>query len=208
MSQKVDTARKKSPREGLLFHSGGATPDLRRRMRGWGWAAGVALLVALAIPGLAAAAPPSNDTVDGAIEIMAGMFRATIDTTEATTDEIDAQVRGYCGDPPVAMEASAWFKISGGETGALRSVDVTASDYNAWLLLLVGTPGTGRVPAVVPVVWAYSWGPGSRPTSWCSTPLKAGRTVARFSWSATTAARHPRRTSRSTREGLLVLSRA
>ena len=57
---------------------------------------------------LALAAAPSNDTFANAKLVTLG-FSETLDTTEATTDAIDAQALESCGAPAVA--ATVWYAL-------------------------------------------------------------------------------------------------
>jgi hypothetical protein len=83
------------------------------------------------------AAPPANDTIEGATTASLG-FSEVIDTTEATTDTIDAQLNETCGAPATA--ASVWYTLTLAETSAVV-VDVSASDYPAGILVGTGSPG-------------------------------------------------------------------
>jgi hypothetical protein len=85
----------------------------------------------------AAAAPPSNDTLTGAIPTAIG-FSEERDTTEATTDADDAQLDATCGAP--ATDASVWYSFTpAADTEVV--VDVSQSSYTATVLVGVGTPG-------------------------------------------------------------------
>jgi hypothetical protein len=97
---------------------------------------GVAALVLVAP---AAAAPPANDTFAGAVTISTLPFSDTLDTTEATTDADDANANANCGAP--ATEASVWYAFTpAASTGV--SVDVSASDYSAGVIVVTGSPGS------------------------------------------------------------------
>ncbi|RYP85019.1 hypothetical protein EKO23_13585 [Nocardioides guangzhouensis] len=98
------------------------------------WAAAIAA-AAILTPAPASAAPPSNDTIDGAISASVG-FSQVLDTTEATTDEQDTQFNETCGAP--ATDASVWYTVAG--TGAGVVVDVSASSYSAGVMVGTGTP--------------------------------------------------------------------
>jgi len=100
---------------------------------------GAALLVAtLSVGGPpAAAAPPGNDTIAGATPASLG-FNAASDTTEATTDAIDAQLNESCGAP--ATDASVWYSLTlPADSGVI--IDVSNSGYSAGVLVGEGTPG-------------------------------------------------------------------
>ena len=85
----------------------------------------------------ASAAPPSNDTIGGAVSIGAIPFADSLDTTEATTDAEDEAVNAGCGAP--ATDASVWYTLEG--TGGDLLVDVSQSDYSAGIIVASGSPG-------------------------------------------------------------------
>jgi hypothetical protein len=85
----------------------------------------------------AVAAAPGNDLIAGATAASVG-FSEVIDTTEATTDAVDAQLNDSCGAP--ATDASVWYTVNlAADSGVV--VDVSASDYSAGVLVGVGTAG-------------------------------------------------------------------
>lgn len=86
----------------------------------------------------AAAAAPSNDTIDQATSIGGIPFTETIDTSEATTDAEDAALNANCGAP--ATDTSVWYVLEG--TGGDIFVDVSSSDYSAGVLVGSGSPGS------------------------------------------------------------------
>jgi hypothetical protein len=96
-------------------------------------AASMAVLGALP----ASAAPPSNDTIDGARVIAAVPFNETVDTTEATTDAQDVQINANCGAP--ATNGSIWYALTATAAGYL--VDVSQSNFTAGVIVATGTPG-------------------------------------------------------------------
>ncbi|MBM7799254.1 hypothetical protein JOE57_002175 [Microlunatus panaciterrae] len=115
---------------------------------------GAALLaIVLSIGGLPAmAAPPSNDTIAGAIPVSLG-YSATSDTTEATTDATDAQLNETCGAP--ATDASVWYSLTvPADSGVI--VDVSGSSYSAGVIVGVGTPGALTNVACGPGTVAFS----------------------------------------------------
>lgn len=85
----------------------------------------------------ASAAPPSNDTIDGARAISAVPFNETVDTTEATTDAEDARINATCGAP--ATNGSIWYTITA--TAPAYLVDVSQSNFTAGVIVATGTPG-------------------------------------------------------------------
>jgi len=84
------------------------------------------------------AAPPVNDTVDNAISVDVG-FDDSVDTTEATTDAVDAQLNETCGAP--ATDASVWYLLEP-SADVTVIIDVSASNYPAGVAVGVGTPGS------------------------------------------------------------------
>jgi hypothetical protein len=86
------------------------------------------------VPALAAA--PSNDTFAGARLVTLG-FNEILDTTEATTDDIDAQLLQTCEAP--AAIASVWYALDG--DGSRVLIDGRDSDYTAALIVVSGSPG-------------------------------------------------------------------
>ena len=83
------------------------------------------------------AAAPANDTIEGATAASLG-FSEVIDTTEATTDAVDAQLNETCGAP--ATDASVWYTLTLAEASDVF-VDVSDSDYPAGVLVGTGSPG-------------------------------------------------------------------
>lgn len=112
--------------------------------------ASVAVLVLVAMPAVALAAVPSNDTFGNATTVTVG-FSEVLDTTEATTDADDAQLNESCGAP--ATDASVWYAIEG--TGATVIIDVAASDYTAGVLVGIGTQGSLKTVACGPDAVAF-----------------------------------------------------
>lgn len=98
-----------------------------------------------------AAAAPSNDTIGAATVITAIPFTETVDTTEATTDDDDAQLNEVCGAP--ATDASVWYQLEG--TGSEILVDVGASDYSAGVLVGTGSPGSLEIVACGPTAVSF-----------------------------------------------------
>lgn len=97
------------------------------------------------------AAPPSNDTIGGAIAITTIPYSNTQDTTEATTDADDTALNENCGAP--ATDASVWYTLEG--TGGDILVDVSASDYSAGVLVGAGSPGSLEIVACGPGATAF-----------------------------------------------------
>jgi uncharacterized protein DUF6299 len=97
------------------------------------------VVAALVLVAPAAAAPPANDTFAGAVTISGLPFSETVDTTEATTDADDANANANCGAP--ATEASVWYAFTPASATGV-SVDVSASDYSAGVIVVTGSPGS------------------------------------------------------------------
>lgn len=112
-----------------------------------------AMIAALVAAAPAAAAPPPNDTFGGAVTISTLPFSATVDTTEATTDAVDAEANADCGAP--ATEASVWYAFTPVADTTVQ-VDVSASDYSAGVLVVTGSPGDFTVVNCGPGVVGFS----------------------------------------------------
>jgi Family of unknown function (DUF6299) len=96
-----------------------------------------AILVSTFVTLPANAAPPSADTIGGALTASLGTTR-TLNTTEATTDSVDAGLNANCGAP--ATDASVWYKLTLSSTSGVI-VDVSASTYSAGVIVASGSPG-------------------------------------------------------------------
>jgi hypothetical protein len=96
-------------------------------------------VLALVVTAPAAAAPPANDTFGGAEPIASLPYSATLDTSEATNDAVDAEANAQCGAP--ATEASVWYSYAAGTSSAVV-VDVSQSDYSAGVIVVRGSPGS------------------------------------------------------------------
>ncbi len=83
------------------------------------------------------AAPPVNDTVDNAVPVTVG-YADTLNTSEATTDAVDAQLNETCGAP--ATDASVWYLLEPAVDTAVI-IDVSRSNYPAGVAVGVGSPG-------------------------------------------------------------------
>ncbi|MDQ1385297.1 MAG: hypothetical protein QOG65_2676 [Actinomycetota bacterium] len=82
---------------------------------------------------------PANDKIGHAAVVSALPYRATLDTTAATTDAVDAQANATCGAP--ATGNSVWYKFTAGPNDRNIFVDASFSDFNAGVLIAKGTPG-------------------------------------------------------------------
>jgi hypothetical protein len=83
---------------------------------------------------------PANDKIDHAVAVSRFPFRATLDTTAATTDAVDTQANASCGAPETGN--SVWYKFKPGPNHRNIFVDASASDYNAGILIARGAPGS------------------------------------------------------------------
>ncbi len=97
----------------------------------------VLLLLSL-MSGTALAAAPSNDTFTGATAVTLG-FSEVLDTTEATTDNNDAQLNDQCGWS-LATDASVWYAFTVA-ADATVVIDVLQSSYPAGILVGTGSEG-------------------------------------------------------------------
>lgn len=102
---------------------------------------GVATAVTIVVGFTAApawAAPPVNDTVDNAVPVTVG-YSDTLNTTDATTDAVDAQLNESCGAP--ATDASVWYLLEPAADTAVI-IDVSRSNYPAGVAVGIGSPGS------------------------------------------------------------------
>lgn len=119
-------------------------------------ATAAATLLLTPVSALAAfAAPPPNDNPSGATPLTMGTV--TEDTSEATTDSIDAALNEQCGAP--TTEGSVWFTFTDDGSGVL--FDVTGSDYSAGVMVTVGDPADGNLIACGPGVVGVRNEPGT-----------------------------------------------
>ena len=96
----------------------------------------VALIPAVAVSA-ANAATPSNDAVSGATVIGSLPTTITQDTTQATTDAVDAALNADCGAP--ATNASVWFEYTD-VAGAGFIATMENSDYSGGFFVTEGDP--------------------------------------------------------------------
>ncbi len=87
----------------------------------------------------AAAVVPGNDTLAGATVIGTLPFEQTLDTTSATTDDIDVEANAACG-APVTL-ASVWYDYTATSDDALI-IDVSQSNFPAGVIVVSGDPGS------------------------------------------------------------------
>lgn len=86
----------------------------------------------------ARAAAPGNDLIGGATSATLG-FSESLDTSEATTDAVDAAVNSSCGAP--ATDASVWYAYTPATDGG-TIVNVSSSTYSAGVIVATGSPGS------------------------------------------------------------------
>lgn len=104
--------------------------------------AGVVLVSGFSVA--AYAAPPSNDTAGGATVITSLPTTISEDTTQATTDALDATLNANCGAP--ATNASVWFTYTD-TTGAGFVASMANSDYSGGFMVTQGDPSLGNLVA-------------------------------------------------------------
>ena len=116
----------------------------------------VALIPAVAVSA-ANAATPSNDAVSGATVIGSLPTTITQDTTQATTDAVDAALNADCGAP--ATNASVWFEYTD-VAGAGFIATMENSDYSGGFFVTEGDPSLGNLVACGPTTVGVQTTPG------------------------------------------------
>ena len=113
---------------------------------------GLVLALTMGSAGPASAAPPANDTYRGRTVITALPFTTTLNTTQARTGPLDAEMNRDCGAP--ATDASVWYQHRAAANGFLLA-DVSASNYTAGVIVATGAPGSFQLVACGPggVIW-------------------------------------------------------
>ncbi|MBO9524422.1 MAG: hypothetical protein J7518_23025 [Nocardioidaceae bacterium] len=121
-----------------------------------------AVAAAVLVPALtitaADAAAPGNDTAAGATDV--GSLPASFDqdTTQATTDALDASLNNDCGAP--FTNASVWFKYTE-TTGDGFIASMTDSDYSGGFIVTEGDPADGNLVACGPGAVGVATSPGT-----------------------------------------------
>lgn len=87
----------------------------------------------------ALAAVPTNDTPAGALAVVKG-GSYVVDTTEATTDALDATLNEECGAP--ATKASVWFTYTATDASGVM-FDLSAVTEEIGLMVVKGDPTAG-----------------------------------------------------------------
>jgi hypothetical protein len=82
---------------------------------------------------------PGNDEITGATVLGPAPFHVEQSTVEATTSADEAAWNDFCGAP--ALEQGVWFTATP-TVDAHITVEVTASDFSAGILVLTGEPGS------------------------------------------------------------------
>jgi hypothetical protein len=108
------------------------------------------IIAATAIP--AAAAAPVNDTYADRV-VLGTPSSTTVDTSEATSDAIDAELNASCGAP--ATDASVWYEVTA-TTDRGMVIDVSGSSYSAGALVVTGEPGAWTLVGCAP--GGFAWG--------------------------------------------------
>lgn len=141
-------------------------------------AAAALLLLPLLATG-AAAAVPSNDTAAGATVIAALPTTVTQDTSEATTDALDASLNAMCGAP--ATNASVWFTYTDPDGGGVVA-DMSASSYTGGFMVTEGPPADGNLVACGPTTVGFGTSPGQTyyVVAFSDTAVNGGTLVATF----------------------------
>ncbi len=109
-------------------------------------------IVSLSLATSAMAAAPTNDMIGGATAAALG-FSQSLDTTEATTDAVDAEANMNCGAP--ATDASVWYSYTADADGGVI-VDVSASNYTAGVIVVSGSPGAFNIETCGPGTVAFN----------------------------------------------------
>jgi hypothetical protein len=102
---------------------------------------------------------PANDKIGHAAVVSALPFSATLDTTGATTDAVDAQANKSCGAPTTGN--SVWYKFTAGPNDRNIFVDASRSNYSAGVLVARGTPGALTTVSCSPFLVAAKLTPGT-----------------------------------------------
>lgn len=113
------------------------------------------------VPGFAVsahAATPTNDTASGATEISSLPTTINEDTSQATTDSLDASLNADCGAP--ATNASVWFKYTD-PTGDGFVATMENSDYSGGFMVTEGDPAQGNLVACGPTTVGVRTTPGA-----------------------------------------------
>ncbi len=105
----------------------------------------------------AAAAPAPNDTAASATAVTSLPTTITQDTSEATTDALDASLNELCGAP--FTNASVWFTYTDPDGGGVVA-DMSESSYSGGFIVTEGDPNDGNVIACGPTTVGFSTAPG------------------------------------------------
>jgi hypothetical protein len=103
--------------------------------------------------------PPANDLSTGAKRVRKLPFKASLDTSGATTDAQDAQANESCGAPHT--NNSVWYAFTAGAKDSAMLVDTTGSNYSSGVIIATGTPGALTTIACSPVAAVATVSPGT-----------------------------------------------
>jgi hypothetical protein len=132
--------------------------------------AAIVLTFALVAP--VAAAPPTNDSVGGALDLPLGAT-VTQSTLEATTDAFELSLNAPCGAP--AVGGAVWFRHVASADGFV-AIDVSDSNFSAGTIVTTPVPtpdnviacGPGRIVFDVEqgeTYWIMAFGDGLSPNT-------------------------------------------
>jgi len=102
---------------------------------------------------------PANDKIGHAVAVSALPFSATLDTTGATTDAVDAQANASCGAP--ATNNSVWYTFRAGRNHHNIFVDASKSDYSSGVIIATGAPGALATVSCGPALVTATTTPGT-----------------------------------------------
>jgi Family of unknown function (DUF6299) len=114
---------------------------------------------ALALPGSARAQAPPNDDFADARVISSVPFLDALDTAGATTEPVDFEALGVCGNPSVPIAASVWYVYTP-LTDRVVTVDTLGSSYTTGVAVVTGSPGSLSVWSCFPVIGRFTPVPG------------------------------------------------
>ena len=100
----------------------------------------VVALWSLGFAAPALAAPPSNDTYAGRVDVTGSLpFSDSVDTTEATTDADDDEMNTDCQF--ASVDASVWYEFTAPADESII-IETSGSSYVAGIIVATGSPGS------------------------------------------------------------------
>jgi hypothetical protein len=99
------------------------------------------LAAACSFPGIAAAAPPSNDTFSGATVISSLPYTTTEDTAQATLDAVDTAAGNACNAGGLQFSNGVWFAYTPSTDQSLE-LDLSGSSYPTADAVVTGSPAS------------------------------------------------------------------